>query len=84
MDNENTTTAVSETEEDTATMSPTAPRFSKVTQRGAKRTINMPNFHQELQRRKMVRDGAVTEPDIQIIALHRIMPLFCVSFRRAH
>lgn len=55
MDNANTVPAAREHDEDASVASPVAPRFTKDTQRGAKRTVNVPHFHQELQKRKMVR-----------------------------
>lgn len=54
MDNANTVPAAREHDEDASVASPVAPRFTKDTQRGAKRTVNVPHFHQELQKRKMV------------------------------
>lgn len=43
------------TEDAGACLSPTAPRFCKETQRGAKRSLDIPRFNQELQKRKMVQ-----------------------------
>lgn len=37
--------------------SPIAPRFAKETLRGAKRALDVPRFHQELQKKKMVGWG---------------------------
>jgi len=39
--------------------SPIAPRFAKETQRGAKRAIDVSRYHQELAKRKMVREWDV-------------------------
>jgi len=45
--------------DEAACLSPTAPRFCKETQRGAKRSLDIVRFNQELQKRKMVQQMGI-------------------------